>query len=91
MAYLVRAAPRFGAAWTADDPQAPAVAALADRIGHDPAALAAAILAIDAIFAPELAASTVFRRDVTAALAGLLSDRPMQAVARALEPLGQVQ
>ena len=50
------------------------------------------ILAIDAIFAPELAASTVFRRDVTAALAGLLSDRPMQVVARARrDPWEQVE
>ncbi|MFO1142395.1 MAG: mannitol dehydrogenase family protein [Amaricoccus sp.] len=91
MAYLVRTAPRFGSSWTADDPQATTVAALAERIGNDPAALTAAILALDDIFAPELATAPAFRRDVTAALAGLLSDRPMQAVARALEPLGQVQ
>jgi fructuronate reductase len=84
MAWLVRAADRFGRAWVADDPQAGAVATLANRIGDDPAGLVAGILAIDAIFAPDLAASPGFRRDLTVALAGLLSPGPMEVVAGAL-------
>ncbi len=36
IAYLVRASNRFGRAWTADDPQAGRIAAIADRIGRDP-------------------------------------------------------
>ncbi|MFO1209487.1 MAG: mannitol dehydrogenase family protein [Amaricoccus sp.] len=88
MAYLIRTAPRFGRLWTADDPQAAAVAGIAERIGDDPAALVAAILGIDAIFAPGLAANAGFRGDLTAALSGLLSERPMQAVAALPATLG---
>ncbi len=84
MAYLVRTADRFGRAWTADDPHASAIAALADRIGDDPAGLVAAILAKDAIFANDLAADPDFRHDLTAALAGFLSPRPMDVVVHAL-------
>ena len=58
-------------------PQAGRVAAIADRIGRDPKALTAEILAIDAIFPPALAADTSFRAAVARALDGLLSDHPM--------------
>jgi fructuronate reductase len=82
IAYLVRAAPRFGAAWPADDPEAGRVAALAARIGRDPAALAAGVLGIDTIFAPHLAGRPDFRDPIAAALAGLLSDDPLAPVRR---------
>ncbi len=62
------------------DPFAGKVAALADRIGADTKGLAAAILAIDAIFDPSLAADTTFRTDVIAGLDGLLSDNPLAFV-----------
>ena len=83
MAYLLRASQRFGAAWPAEDPEAARVAAIADRIGRDPPALAAAILAIDTVFDPAIAASETFRARIAGALEALLSDDPMAAVRRA--------
>jgi fructuronate reductase len=83
MAYLVRASRRFGAAWPADDPEAARVAAIADRIGRDPPALAAAIVAIDTVFDPGLAGCETFRKSIAEALEALLSDDPMAAVRRA--------
>lgn len=77
MVYLIRASDRFGRAWTADDPYAPQIAAIADRIGNDPAALAAEILSIRAIFDLELAESPDFRVALTAGLQGLLADDPL--------------
>ena len=59
----------------ADDPYADRIAGIADRVGHDTAALAGEITAIDTIFDPELAASGVFRRAVIAGLDGLLLPR----------------
>ncbi|SHG28909.1 fructuronate reductase [Kaistia soli DSM 19436] len=84
MAYLVRASDRFGRAWSADDPYAGRVAAIADRIGSDPARLVEGIVAIDAIFAPALAADARFRTAVTGHLGGLLADDPMQHVRRVM-------
>ncbi len=77
MAYLIRASARFGSAWRVEDPYAVRIAGLADRIGHDPKALAEAIIAIDTIFTAELAGSTVFRTMVTERLSGLLSGDPV--------------
>ena len=80
MAWLIRASERFGRAWTADDPYAERIAAIAGRIGRNPRELAAGILAIDTIFEPELAADPGFRAHVAAGLAGLLADDPMAYV-----------
>jgi fructuronate reductase len=87
MAYLLRASDRFGRAWAADDPQAARIAAIADRVGDDPAALAAGILGVDAVFDPDLAAREEFRAPIVAALGGLLADDPMAVVRRALDPI----
>ncbi|WFP78245.1 mannitol dehydrogenase family protein [Mesorhizobium sp. WSM4906] len=80
MAYLVKASAHFGRAWQASDPFAERIAAIAGRIGADSEALADAILAIDAIFDPSLAANTTFRAHVTTGLDGLLSNNPMRFV-----------
>jgi fructuronate reductase len=77
MVYLIRASDRFGRAWTADDPYASRIAAIADRVGNDPAALVGEILAIRAIFTVELTESAEFRRVLVARLEGLLSDDPI--------------
>ncbi|WP_425373473.1 mannitol dehydrogenase family protein [Mesorhizobium hawassense] len=77
MAYLIKASARFGRAWQGSDPFAEKIAAIADRIGSDSQALADAILAIDAIFDPQLAANAIFRAHVVAGLDGLLSNDPM--------------
>jgi fructuronate reductase len=89
MAYLVRASDRFGRAWTVEDPEAGRVAAIADRIGDDPAALAAAILAIDTVFDRGLAAQESLRGALAAALGGLLSGDPMAVVRRTLASQGE--
>lgn len=85
MAYLIQASEKFGKRWPVSDPYAGKVAAIADATGRDAQALAASILAIDTIFAPGLAANDVFRRAVTSALDGLLSDDPMATVRRNLK------
>lgn len=82
MAYLVLAAPRFGARWTVEDPFAAEAAAIAERIGRDPASLVAAFLAHDAIFDPALAARPVFRTLVARHLDGLLSPDPVAYLRR---------
>ena len=82
MVYLINAAERFGRRWTADDPYATRIAAIAERIGRDANALASEILAIDTIFGPELAASDTFRTGVAAGLEGLLADEPLAYVRR---------
>ncbi|MBB5750992.1 mannitol dehydrogenase family protein [Prosthecomicrobium pneumaticum] len=82
MAYLVRASARFGRAWTVDDPYADRIAAIADAIGDDAAALTAAIVAIGAIFPAELAADATFRAGVAARLAGFLAPDPLADLAR---------
>jgi len=80
MAYLVKASQRFGKCWEVSDPFAGKIAAIADRIGADSKQLADAILAIDAVFDPALAANDTFRANVIAGLDGLLSDDPMAFV-----------
>lgn len=85
MAYLIQASEKFGKRWPVSDPYAGKVAAIADATGRDAQALAAGILAIDTIFDPGLAANETFRRAVTSALDGLLSDDPMATVRRNLE------
>lgn len=85
MAYLIRSSARFGRHWPVSDPYADRIAGIADAVGADTRALAAAILAIDTIFDPELAANGDFRRAITSALDGLLSDNPMAVVRRSLE------
>ncbi|TIT85913.1 MAG: mannitol dehydrogenase family protein, partial [Mesorhizobium sp.] len=77
MAYLVKASARFGRTWQVSDPFAEKIAAIADGAGLDSKALADAILAIDAIFDPGLAANATFRAHVIAGLDGLLSNDPM--------------
>ncbi|QKD02881.1 mannitol dehydrogenase family protein [Mesorhizobium loti] len=85
MAYLIQASSRFGKRWPVSDPYAAKVAGIADATGHDARALASAILAIDTIFDPGLAANGAFREAVTSALNELLSDDPMAAVRHSLE------
>lgn len=85
MAYLVRAASRFGRQWTADDPYAGRIAAIADRIGDDAPALVSAILAIDAIFSRELAGSELFRQVLAEGLAGFLGPDPVAYLRRVCE------
>jgi fructuronate reductase len=85
MAYLIQASARFGKRWPVSDPYAGKVAEIADVTGGDAQALAAGILAIDTIFDPGLAANETFRKAVTSALDGLLSDDPMAVVGRSLE------
>ncbi|RWA71304.1 MAG: mannitol dehydrogenase family protein [Mesorhizobium sp.] len=80
MAYPIKASARFGRAWQVADPFAERVAAIADRVGADSTELANAILAIEAIFDPSLAASDMFRASLVAGLEGLLSDDPMAFV-----------
>ncbi|MDX8477410.1 mannitol dehydrogenase family protein [Mesorhizobium sp. VK24D] len=80
MAYLVKASARFGRAWQVSDPFAERIAAIADRVGAGSKGLADAILAIDAIFDPSLAANDTLRANVIAALDGLLSKDPMAFV-----------
>jgi fructuronate reductase len=82
MVYLIRASRRFGSSWTVSDPYAERVAGIAERVGNDALALAAEILAIDAIFDRALAASVDFRRAIVAGLEGLLSDQPLAYVRR---------
>jgi fructuronate reductase len=67
------------------DPYAGKVAEIADATGRDAPALASAILAIDTIFDPGIAANAAFRAAVTSALGELLSDDPMAAVRHSLE------
>jgi fructuronate reductase len=80
MAYLIRSSARFGRRWPVSDPYGDRIAGIADAVGADTKALAAAILAIDTIFDPELAANHDFRRAITSALDGLLCDDPMAFV-----------
>lgn len=77
MVYLIRASARFGRSWNADDPYAAQVAAIADRVGNDPGELAAAILAIDAIFDRDLAASREFRLRIVEGIDGFLATEPL--------------
>ncbi|MDG4881143.1 mannitol dehydrogenase family protein [Mesorhizobium sp. WSM4884] len=76
MAYLVKASARFGRAWQVSDPYAEKIALIADSVGKNSKELLEAILAIDAIFHPGLAADDTFRANVTIALDGLLSEDP---------------
>jgi len=85
MAYVIQASARFGKRWPVSDPYADKVADIADATGHDARAMASAILAIDGIFDPSLAADETFRAAVTSALGDLLSDDPMAAVRHSLE------
>ena len=85
MVYLIKASARFGKRWTVSDPYAERIAAIADRVGNDTAALAAEILAIDTIFDRRLAASAVFRAAIVEGLDGLLSGDPMGYVRRICE------
>ncbi|TGV55471.1 mannitol dehydrogenase family protein [bacterium M00.F.Ca.ET.141.01.1.1] len=88
MAYLILASARFGKRWPVSDPYAGRIAAIADESGRDAPALASAILAIDTIFDPGLAADETFRKTVSSALGELLSDDPMAAVRHSLEQDG---
>ncbi|MCA0003709.1 MULTISPECIES: mannitol dehydrogenase family protein [unclassified Mesorhizobium] len=83
MAYLIQASSRFGRRWPVSDPYAGKIAGIAEASGRDVPVLAAGILAIDAIFDPALAANDMFRKVVTSALDGLLSDDPMATVRHA--------
>jgi fructuronate reductase len=80
MTYLICASARFGKKWVVADPYGDRVAAIAERVGRDAAALAAEILAIDTIFDRELKASAVFREAIIAELNGFLSDEPLAYV-----------
>ncbi len=76
MAYLIRGARRFGAPWTPEDPIAGEVAAIAETTGNDAQALVAGITGLRTIFAPALASSDQFRREVASGLTGLLGPDP---------------
>ena len=82
MAYLILAAPRFGARWTVEDPFAAEAAAIADRVGADSGGLAEAFLAHDSIFDPALAARPGFQSLVARHLDGLLSPDPVAYLRR---------
>lgn len=82
MVYLIRASDRFGKAWAVDDPFGATIASIADRVGNDTKALAAEILAIEAIFDPELASNATFRKAIIAGLDGLMGDEPLAYVRR---------
>ncbi len=82
MAYLIFAAPRFGARWTVEDPFAGEAAAIADRVGSDAGSLAAAFLAHDSIFEPALARRPEFQSLVARHLEGLLSPDPLAYLRR---------
>jgi len=88
MAYLILASARFGGRWKADDPHAAGVAAIADRIGDDTDALASAILAIHAIFDPELAANQTFQNAAARGLSAMLSNDPMDYLREILRSAG---
>ncbi len=83
--YLASASRRFGRRWTVEDPFAERVAAAAERAGRDGAALAAEVLANDALFDPLLSESALFRSTVARHIDGLLSERPMGYVAALLQ------
>jgi fructuronate reductase len=85
MAYLARASARFGRQWPVADPYAGRIAAIADRIGDDAAALAGEILCIDTIFDPALAADHAFRAKVVALLQGFLGTDPLGCLRRLAE------
>jgi fructuronate reductase len=72
MAYCLCGARRFGARWRPDDPWAERVIAIGEQTGGDFAALATALLSLDAIFGADLAASPA-RGAIAAHLDGLLS------------------
>ena len=72
------------------DPYAVRIAAIADRVGNDAAALAREILAIDTIFDRALAANAEFRQAIVAGLEGLLSDQPLAYVRRICESPARV-
>ena len=91
MTYLIRASMRFGRCWPVSDPYAGRIAAIADAVGNNPKSLATAILAIDTIFDPQLAANRDFRTAVITGLDGLLSDDPMSFVRHVLEPSAAAQ
>ncbi len=85
MAYLVRASDRFGRAWTVDDPYAGRIAAIADRIGADARGLVDGILALDAIFAPELARSDRLRAALAWHLHAFIGPDPIGHLARVVD------
>ena len=85
MAYLVRASDRFGRAWRVDDPYAARIAAIADRTGSDAAALVDGILAIDAIFAPELAGAPRLKAALTRHLEAFIGPDPIGHLARVVD------
>ncbi len=82
MAYLILAAPRFGARWTVEDPFAAEGATIAERIGREPAALTVAFLAHDEIFDPGVAGNRDFQSRVARHLDGLLSPDPVAYLRR---------
>jgi fructuronate reductase len=76
MAYLLAASKRFGARWVPDDPWAEAVRRIADETGPDAAALARRIVALEPIFAADLAVDAAFRARLARHLGGLLLGDP---------------
>ncbi len=77
MFYLVSASDRFGRRWSVEDPFAAEAARIADRAGHDSAALVAGFTAHDSIFDRALAGRAEFRSGVMRHLDGLLSPDPV--------------
>lgn len=77
-AYVAAASPRYGARWRAQDPMAGMIAQLAAE-ADDAEQLARAVLGIDAIFPPALAAQPTFRADFARAFEKWLRE-PSRAV-----------
>lgn len=75
-----------GRPYTVDDPLAERTRALAARAGRDPAACAGALLSLDAVFTPDLAADARFRAALERSL-GVLFERGAQAAVEALAAL----
>jgi fructuronate reductase len=76
MAYLLAAAPRFGARWTASDPWAEAVRKIADEAGTDLPELVRRIMALGAIFGTDLAANEDLAHSIGRHLEGFLLGDP---------------
>jgi len=76
MAYLLAGTRRFGARWLPEDPWADAVRRIADETGPDAAALVRRIVALEPIFAADLAADEAFCASLARHLGGLLLGDP---------------
>jgi hypothetical protein len=84
MAYLLAGSRRFGARWIPEDPWADAVRRIADETGPDAAALVRRIVALEPIFATDLAADEGLCGRLARHLDGLLQGDPRRHLAALL-------